>query len=145
MKKLRFVTWVGASLVLLVSSPAAAIVFNDASYDGRFACEGAAAFVTASWVVHPNGSGRYVAGEQFIGGNYAVYSLDKSQSSYTVDNFGIVSETLVWVCTNGVACTVGTSYFDITAAALTAKGGQTRFSDTNLYDQTLVGSGTCSK
>jgi hypothetical protein len=158
MKNLVIAGLVGS--MLLVSAGSRAQGFSNSSYSGRIACQaGSQGYYehssTASWIVLPKGNGYYSGGELcanaqgLYGPCECLCYLNTQYSSYYVDSFGLVSETLSWHnCTNSEYCPsyftdhVGGALYQGTWGAL-FQG--TLLSDDNTADSGEPGAGFCSK
>jgi hypothetical protein len=148
--------------LLAARGRASAQTFSNASFTGRFSCQGGSQGYyshssTGSWVVVSKGNGYFSTGEGCFNqqGTYGpcecLCYLNTSYSTYSVDSFGLVSESLSWhSCSGSSYCP---SYFtDNVGAALSLSALPivgtvlgTNFTDDNLADAGEPGNGTCNR
>jgi hypothetical protein len=151
-----------------VNAQVPAGAFTNAHYSGRYACiattglnsssggEGASAVMK----LKPNGAGGYdstsilSANDSAFGGSgtsFCSYTLDTTQSAYTVSSDGTGFESLVWTASSANEAVCPASFTDLRAIALrnllNINGVviDVEFSSANLLGLVSAGNGYCLK
>jgi hypothetical protein len=156
------------ALVMGISLPNAHAQLSATNYSGRYACAVSSDdnFYTAIVKYGPNGQGAYAAGtliaaaNAFVAfptvspsGDYCIYTLDTTSSSYNIGSDGMGFESLSWVSTGPNNSTLGcpSSFVDQTAIGLlgafnaSATTQRSEFVDANLLGEDEPGHGHCLK
>jgi hypothetical protein len=164
MKNLVITLFVASALLIAVGARADGQNqnqnFGNYSYKGRFACQATSQGYynhssSASWIVEPKGNGYYYQGELCGNplGSYGpcecFFYLNTEESSYSVDQLGLVTEDLTWDLSYGSEEYCPYVFYDHVGGALFSQGSYQPLG-TNISDDSTAGSdepgdGFCSK